>query len=99
MWQSFNSERAGAATNRVKMLGRTGLNQASFNSCVFGTLNNIPVKILNTPRLVSKWRADGHLAVTTFRSSEEDQSKVMKRHLRESKPLRFLLSKEEALAS
>ena len=54
---------------------------------------------LDTPRLVSKWGTDGHLTKTAFGSSEEDQPKAMKRHLLESKSLRFLLSKEEALAS
>ena len=53
----------------------------------------------DNPRLVSKWRADGHLTWATFESSEEDQPKVMKRHLLESKSLRFLLSRERALAS
>ena len=53
----------------------------------------------DAPRLVSKWRADGNLTGMTFGSSEENQPMVMKRHLLESKSLRFLLSKQEALAS
>ena len=43
----------------------------------------------DAPRLVSKWRADGNLTGMTFGSSEENQPMVMKRHLLESKSLRF----------
>jgi hypothetical protein len=39
----------------------------------------------------------GHMSGTTAGSTEEDQSKVMKQHLR-TKSSRFLLSKEEVLA-
>ena len=54
---------------------------------------------LDTPRLVSKWRADGNPTGKTFGSSEEAQSKAMKQHLFEARSLFFLLSKEGALAS
>ena len=69
------------------------------NSLVFGTCNNAPVHNPDTPCLVSKWRVDGLFTGMTFRPSQENQSKAMKRHLLESKSLRFLLSKEGALAS
>ena len=99
MWQSFNSKHASAHINRVIALERAGLNKKSFNSLVYGTSNSVPVRKLDTPRLVSKWRADEYLTGTTFRSSEEDQPKVVKRHLLKLKSLTFLLSKEEALAN
>ena len=86
MWQSCNSERAGSHINRVKTRERTG------------AVNNAPVHEIDTPRLVPKWRAEGHLTAATFGSIDEDQSKVMKRHL-ESKSPRYLLNKEDALAS
>ena len=98
IWQSCNSERAGSHINRVKTRERTGLLKDSFNSLAFGTFNNAPVHEIGTPRLVSKWRAEGHLTGATFGSIEEGQSKVMKRHL-ESKSPRYLLNTEDALAS
>ena len=97
MWQSCNSERAGSHINRVKTLERIGLQRDAVNSLVFGTFNNVPVQELDTSRLLSKWRSDGHMSGTTAGSTEDDQSKVMKRHLG-TKSSRFLLSKEEALA-
>ena len=85
MWQAYNSERAGAHNDHVKALERTGLNLGSFSTLVFCTSNKTQVHKPDTPRLVSKWRADGHLTGTTFGSSEEDQPEVVKRHLLESK--------------
>ena len=99
MWQSGNLECAGAHINRDKTHERTGLNQGSFNSLVLCTFNNAPGQKPDTPRLVSKWRADGHNTRAAFGFSEEDGPKVMKRILLKSNPPRFLLSKEEALAS
>ena len=61
MWQSFNSERAGAHINRVRTPERAGLNQTSLSSLVFGTFSNAPVSKTDTPCLVSKFRADGNL--------------------------------------
>ena len=97
MWQSCNSERAGSHINRVKTLERIGLLKDSFNSLVFGTFNNAPVQELDTPRLVSNWRSEGHMSGTTAGSTEDDRSKVLKRVL-EKKSNRFLLSKEAPLA-
>jgi len=97
MWQSCNSERAGSHINRVKTLERIGLLKDSFNSLVFGTFNNAPVQELDTPRLVSNWRSEGHMSATTAGSTEDDRSKVLKRVL-EKKSNRFLLSKEAPLA-
>jgi hypothetical protein len=65
---------------------------------VLGTSNNVPVQELETfRRLVSKLRRDGHMSGTAADSTEDCQSKVIKRYLRAKSP-RFLLSKEEALA-
>ena len=97
MWQSCNSERTGSHINRVKTLERIGLLKDSFNSLVFGTFNNAPVQELDTPRLVSNWRSEGHMSATTAGSTEDDRSKVLKRVL-EKKSNRFLLSKEAPLA-
>ena len=72
MWQSCNSERAGSHINRVKTLERIGLLKDSFNSLVFGTFNNAPVQELDTPRLVSNWRSEGHMSATTAGSTEDD---------------------------
>ena len=52
----------------------------------------------DTPRLVSELCANENLTGKTCGSSEKDQSKVMGRYLLRLKPLRFLLSKEDALA-
>ena len=97
MWQSCNSERTGSHINRVKTLERIGLQRDAFNSLVFGTFNNVPVQELDTSRPLSKWRSDGHMSGTTAGSTEDNQSKVMKRHLG-TKSSHFLLSKEGALA-
>ena len=90
MWQSCNSERTGSHINRVKTLERIGLLKDSFN--------NAPVQELDTPRLVSNWRSEGHMSGTTAGSTEDDRSKVLKQVL-EKKSNRFLLSKEAPLAS
>ena len=69
MLQFCNSERAGSPIYRVKTtkrIKRAGLNQDSFNLLVYGAFNNAPVLKPDTPRLVSKWRANGHLTGTTF---------------------------------
>ncbi len=97
MWQSCNSERTGSHINRVKTLECIGLLKDSFNSLVFGTFNNVPVQELDTPRLVSNWRSEGHMSGTTAGATEDDRSKVLKRVL-EKKSNRFLLSKEAPLA-
>ena len=97
MWQSCNSERAGSHINRVKTLERIGLQKDSFNSLVFGTFNNVPIQELAASHLVSTWRKEGHMAGTTAGSTENDQSKVLKRLL-EKKSDRFLLSKEASLS-
>jgi hypothetical protein len=93
----FNSERAGSHINRVKALERIGLQRGAFSFLVFGAFNNAHVKELDTQRPVSKWKSDGHMSGTTAGWTEEDQSKVLKRHL-ETKSPRFLLSKEAAHA-
>ena len=98
MWQSCNSERSGSHINRLKTRERTGLLKDLCNSLGFGAFNNAPAHDIDTPRLVSKWRAEGHLTGTSFGSTEEDQSMLMKRHL-ESKSPRYLFNKEDALAS
>ena len=97
MWQSCNSERAGSHINRVKTLERIGLGTDTFNSLVFGTFNNAPLQELATPRLLAKWIAEGHMSGTTAGSTDEGQSKVLKRHMAGTSK-RFLLNKEEALA-
>ena len=96
--QSCNSERAGSHINRVKTLERTGFQKDSFNSLVFGTFNNVPVQELDSSLLVSTWRKEGHMSGTTAGSTENDQSKVLKRLL-ETKSNRFLLSKGAPLAN
>ena len=92
MWQSCNSERAGSHINRVKTLGRIGLQKDSFNSLVFGTFSNVPIQELAAGHLVSTWRKEGHMSGTTSGSTDSDKSKVLKRLL-ETKSNRFLLSK------
>ena len=61
MWQFCNSELSGSHISRVKTRERTGLLKGSFNSVVFGTSNHEPVQDIETPRLVSKRRAEGQL--------------------------------------
>ena len=97
MWQSGNSESAGSHINRMKAPERIGLQRAAFNPLAFVTFNNAPVQELDTQRLVSKWKSDGHMSGTTAGSTEEDQSEVLKRHLETQFP-RFLLSKEAEAA-
>ena len=101
MWQSCNSERAGSHINQVKTLQRIRLLGDTFNSLVFGTFNNVPVQFIDTPRLLERWRSEGHMSGTTtsrLSTTELGESKVLKR-LFEDKKGRFLLSKDGPLAA
>ena len=67
----------------------------SFDSLVFGTFNNVPVQFIDTPRLLDRWRSEGHMSGTTtsrLRTTEFGESKVLKM-LFEDKEGIFLLSK------
>ena len=89
MWQFCNSERAGSHINRVKTFERISLQRDTFSSLVFGTFNNMAVQALGTSRLLSKWRSDGHMSDTTSGSTEDGQSKVIKRHLARNQVIAF----------
>ena len=96
MWQSSNSERAGSHINKVKTLHRTELSSYSLNSLVFGTFNDVAVQFIDTARLNSRWRSEGHIGGTTtssLSSTEKGKAKVFKALLKDKKG-RFSLSKE-----
>ena len=50
--------------NRVRALGRIGLQQDTSNLLVFGTFNKMLVQELDTSRLVSKWHSHEHMSGT-----------------------------------